>query len=284
MTSVTPASRNPASWRLAALATLALAVATPVAAQQAQQTPRPAGQGQGQRPPAQQPAAQQPAAGSAVVALKGDPNQQEWTKVCGKDPATQRETCYTTRDFVAENDTPVLAVAVYETKGEGNRVDRQVRYLLPLTFCCSLASAPRWTAASRRRSLFDLRAERLLRRIHRDRPVLHPHEGRQGPDAPGSEPGCPRRQLHDPARRLRQGLRWPADDPKVLEEQQKKLQKNCSAAATICAARCSRAGRLALRHLHPLRPGGSQRAEALIEGSFNEKAAGVAPAAFSCAA
>jgi invasion protein IalB len=106
------------------------AVATPALAQQ--QTPRPAGQpGQQQRPAAAQPAQQ---AGSAVVALKGDPNQQKWTKVCGKDPASQRETCYTTRDFVAENDTPVLALAVYETKGEGNRVDRQVRYLLPLTF------------------------------------------------------------------------------------------------------------------------------------------------------
>ncbi len=70
------------------------------------------------------------------MALKGDPNQQKWTKVCGKDPATQRETCYTTRDFVAENDTPVvLAVAVYETKGEWQtRSTRQVRYLLPLTF------------------------------------------------------------------------------------------------------------------------------------------------------
>jgi len=111
------------------LTAAALTAASPLAAQQAQ---RPAGQGaQTPRPAAQQPA---PAAGASVVALKGDPNQQEWTKVCGKDPASQRETCYTTRDFVAENDTPVLAVAVYETKGEGGKVDRQVRYLLPLTF------------------------------------------------------------------------------------------------------------------------------------------------------
>jgi invasion protein IalB len=116
-----------------ALGALALAsaslLAVPAWAQQAQQ-PRPAQQ---QRPAAQQPA--QPAAAPvASVQLKADPNQANWTKVCGRDPGTQRETCYTTRDFVAENDTPVLAVAVYETKGEGNRVDRQVRYLLPLTF------------------------------------------------------------------------------------------------------------------------------------------------------
>jgi invasion protein IalB len=98
----------------------------------AQQPPRPAQPAQQQQRPAGQAAA--PASGSSVVQLKGDPNQQKWTKVCGKDPATNRETCYTTRDFVAENDQPVMAVAVYETTLEGNRKERQVRYLLPLTF------------------------------------------------------------------------------------------------------------------------------------------------------
>ncbi len=121
--------------RLAAVFS-AFAFAAPALAQQQPQQPRPAQPAQqGQQRPAQPAQGQQPAApGSAVVALKPDPNQQSWTKVCGRDPATQRETCYVTRDFVAENDTPVLAVAVYETKGEGNRVERQVRYLLPLTF------------------------------------------------------------------------------------------------------------------------------------------------------
>jgi invasion protein IalB len=114
----------------AALVAAAATLATPLQAQQAQQRPA----GQQQRPAQPAAGAQQPAAGAAVVNLKADPNQADWTKVCGKDPATNRETCYTTRDFVAENDTPVLAMAVYETKGEGNKVDRQVRYLLPLTF------------------------------------------------------------------------------------------------------------------------------------------------------
>ncbi len=138
MTSSSPArrARRTRAWTVKSAAVVAaLAAATPLAAQQAQPQ-RPTQQAQSQRPAGQQPAAQpaQQAGGAAVVALKGDPNQQEWTKVCGKDPASQRETCYTTRDFVAENDTPVLAVAVYETKGEGNKVERQVRYLLPLTF------------------------------------------------------------------------------------------------------------------------------------------------------
>ena len=68
-------------------------------------------------------------AGSAVVALKGDPNQQEWTKVCGKDPATAKEICYTTRDFgQAADQPPVLALAVYDVKGDDNKI---VRLLMP---------------------------------------------------------------------------------------------------------------------------------------------------------
>ncbi len=120
---------------LSAAALLSAAVAAlPAIAQQAQ-PPRPA-QPQNQPRPQGQPAqpAQPAGGGAAVVNLKADPNQAQWTKVCGRDPATQRETCYTTRDFVAENDQPVLAVAVYETKADANKVDRQVRYLLPLTF------------------------------------------------------------------------------------------------------------------------------------------------------
>jgi invasion protein IalB len=116
-------------------AAFAALAAAPVVAQQGQPRPPQGGQAPaGQQRPGQPAQPAQPAANTAAVQLKGDPNQQNWTKVCGRDPATQRETCYTTRDFVAENDTPVLAVAVYETKAEGNKVDRQVRYLLPLTF------------------------------------------------------------------------------------------------------------------------------------------------------
>jgi invasion protein IalB len=116
--------------KLLAISGAAALLATAAFAQQ--QPQRPAGQG-GQQRPAAQPAA--PAAPPAeVIQLKGDPNQADWTKVCGRDAASQRETCYTTRDFVAENNVPVLAVAVYETKLDGGRAERQVRYLLPLSF------------------------------------------------------------------------------------------------------------------------------------------------------
>ena len=81
---------------------------------------------QRQAPAAQQPAA--PAAGSNRVELK--PSQPEWTKVCGKDPQAGKEICYTTRDFGQGADQPpVLAVAVYDVKGDAQRI---VRLLLPV--------------------------------------------------------------------------------------------------------------------------------------------------------
>jgi invasion protein IalB len=116
--------------RNAALFSVASLMASSAQAQQAQPRP-PAGQPAKPAPAAAAPAQQ--AGGVAVVPLKVDPNQADWTKVCGRDPESQRETCYTTRDFVAENNAPVLAVAVYESK-VNNKAERQVRYLLPLTF------------------------------------------------------------------------------------------------------------------------------------------------------
>lgn len=87
------------------------------------QAPRPA------QPPAAAPA---PAAAAGIkVPLKAAPEQGEWLKVCGDDPAVKKTICYTTRDFVAENNQPVMAVAVYSVK-EDNR--RFVRFLVPLTF------------------------------------------------------------------------------------------------------------------------------------------------------
>jgi invasion protein IalB len=61
--------------------------------------------------------------------VKPEPSQTEWTKVCGKDPGNQKEICYTTRDFVSDQGQPVLAVAVYEVKGDPTRI---VRFLMPL--------------------------------------------------------------------------------------------------------------------------------------------------------
>lgn len=79
--------------------------------------------------------AQAPAPGGAPgpvkVALKAAPEQGDWLKVCGEDPAAKKKICYTTRDFVAENNQPVMAVAFYSVKDDPKRF---VRILVPLTF------------------------------------------------------------------------------------------------------------------------------------------------------
>jgi invasion protein IalB len=58
------------------------------------------------------------------------PSQGEWTKVCGRDQAANKDICYTTRDFGTSPDQPpVLALAVYDVKGDEQRI---VRLLLPV--------------------------------------------------------------------------------------------------------------------------------------------------------
>ncbi|MDF2972017.1 MAG: invasion protein [Microvirga sp.] len=84
-----------------------------------------------QAPPAVPGAAQGQQQGPTVVQVKAEPSQPDWTKVCGKDPASNAEICYTTRDFVSDQGHPVMAVAVYEQKGS-QQTQRVVRFLLPL--------------------------------------------------------------------------------------------------------------------------------------------------------
>jgi invasion protein IalB len=58
------------------------------------------------------------------------PTQNDWTKVCGRDPAANKEICYTTRDFSAKaGEPPVLALAIYDIKGDETRI---VRLLVPV--------------------------------------------------------------------------------------------------------------------------------------------------------
>jgi invasion protein IalB len=118
---------------------LAFMVSAPVLAQTAP-APKPAAPAaQPARPAAPAPApAQQPAqgaqpqqnAGPTVVQVKAEPSQPEWTKVCGKDQNTNTEICYTTRDFVSDQGQPVLALAVYDVKGQ--QPQKVVRFVMPL--------------------------------------------------------------------------------------------------------------------------------------------------------
>jgi invasion protein IalB len=123
---------------MAALVLSAAPVLSQTAPAPAPATPRPA------QPRPAAPAAPAPAApaapqapqgqaqptGPTVVQVKAEPSQPDWTKVCGKDQAQNAEVCYTTRDFVSDQGQPVLAVAVYDVKGA--QPQRIVRFLMPL--------------------------------------------------------------------------------------------------------------------------------------------------------
>jgi invasion protein IalB len=122
------------SFGAASLASVFLAVSTGAFAQakkpaqpapaQAPAQPAPAAPAQNQAAPAQQ----QPPQGPVKLDLV--PTQNDWTKVCGKDQAANKDICYTTRDFSAQaGQPPVLALAVYEIKGDETRV---VRLLVPV--------------------------------------------------------------------------------------------------------------------------------------------------------
>ncbi len=71
------------------------------------------------------------AAASNIVTLKADSSQADWLKACGKDEVQNKKICYTTRDFVAENNQPLLAAAIYDVVGDPKKF---VRFLLPLGF------------------------------------------------------------------------------------------------------------------------------------------------------
>ncbi|GJD48508.1 hypothetical protein OPKNFCMD_1229 [Methylobacterium crusticola] len=110
-----------------ALAGLGLGLATAPALAQAKKPAAPAPAAPAQPPAAQQ---QQQQNGPMVVQVKSEPSQADWTKVCGKDQGSGNEVCYTTRDFVSDQGQAVLAVAVYDMKGpQGAKV---VRFLMPL--------------------------------------------------------------------------------------------------------------------------------------------------------
>ena len=83
--------------------------------------------------PAAQPAAPAAAQGVAPqgpVKVDLQAAQADWTNVCGKDQGNGKEICYTTRDFgTAPDQPPAVAVAIYDIKGDDQRV---VRLLMPV--------------------------------------------------------------------------------------------------------------------------------------------------------
>ncbi|WP_445504036.1 invasion associated locus B family protein [Microvirga sp. G4-2] len=122
---------------IARASTIAMALAlgaAPGLAQTSGQAPKakqPAPKAQPAQP--QQQNAQQPQnAGLVTVALKAEPSQTEWTKVCGKDEGAKAEVCYTTRDFVTDKGQRIVAVALYDVKGKTSQ--KLMRIMMPLGF------------------------------------------------------------------------------------------------------------------------------------------------------
>jgi invasion protein IalB len=109
----------------------------------ARQHAKPAAKPAAPKPQAQAPAptpAPTPEQAQAQPAQGGQPqgpmkvdliaSQPDWTKVCGKDQTANKEICYTTRDFGTQADQPpVLALAVYDVKGDDTKI---IRMLVPV--------------------------------------------------------------------------------------------------------------------------------------------------------
>ena len=116
-----------------ALAGLGAGLASPALAQKKPAPAAPAAAPAQSQPPATN-AAQQPAnTGPQIITVKSEPSQADWTKVCGKDQGSGTDVCYTTRDFVSDSGQPVLAAAVYDMKNTAQKQEvRVVRFLLPL--------------------------------------------------------------------------------------------------------------------------------------------------------
>src|ERR1700738_1938796 len=82
--------------------------------------PAPAAPAQPHPPPAQtthDQAASAPQPPQGPIKIDLVPTQNDWTKVCGRDPAANKDICYTTRDFSGKaGEPPVLALAIYDIK------------------------------------------------------------------------------------------------------------------------------------------------------------------------
>ena len=150
--------------------------------------------------------------------------QAEWTKVCGKDQAAGKEVCYTTRDFGTQADQPpVLAVAVYDIKGEETKI---VRFLMPIGLM--LRPGFRFTVdkGATIEGGFEICfphgcfAEAKVKQATVDSMKKGQSMIVQVRNGVGAEVA-----FNVPLEGFGKAFDGPAIDPKVLEEQQKKLQE-----------------------------------------------------------
>ncbi|HXY59261.1 MAG TPA: invasion associated locus B family protein [Methylocystis sp.] len=173
--------------------------------------------------------AQQPA--PAPAAGQGQPQgpisvdlvgvEQDWVKVCGQaDPQTTA--CYTVRDFGPKADQPIMAFQVFDQKGA---TDKLVRVLLPLGlqlkpgFRISVDSSPFESGGYEVCFQAGCFAEAKLKSSLVDSMKKGQQVTLVVKNAGGAEV-----TLKVPLAGFGKAYDGPATDPKVLEEQQKKLQ------------------------------------------------------------
>ena len=210
----------------AGLASLLLLAGTGAFAQAkkpAQPAPAAPAQAQPAQPAPDQaaPAQQQP---QGPVKIDLVPTQNDWTKVCGRDPTANKEICYTTRDFSSQaGQAPVLALAIYDIKGDDTRI---VRLLVPV----GLMLRPGFRFAIDKGATLEGSFE-----------ICFPNgcfaEAKvKGPTIDQIKKGsilsvAVKNQVNNeitfaiPLAGFGRAFDGPAIDPKVLEEQQKKLQE-----------------------------------------------------------
>ncbi|WP_414470889.1 invasion associated locus B family protein [Microvirga sp. M2] len=202
---------------------LAIAAALLASAPVSAQAPKPAAQPA--KPAAPAPAqAQQQAGGPTVVQVKAEPSQPEWTKVCGKDQNTNTEICYTTRDFVSDQGQPVLALAVYDVKGP--QPQKVVRFVMPLGLLLQpgLRFAVDQGQATPGRYVMCLPNGCFAEAQVKDDFIASLKKGANLNVSVQNQVG---REITFavPAAGFGKAFDGPPIDPKVLEEQQKKLQE-----------------------------------------------------------
>ncbi|HEU6443416.1 MAG TPA: invasion associated locus B family protein [Microvirga sp.] len=199
-----------------ALALLASAPAFAQAQKPAAQPAKPAAQGQAAQPQQQ--------SGPTVVQVKAEPSQPEWTKVCGKDQNANAEICYTTRDFVSDQGQPVLALAVYDVKGQ--QPQKVVRFVMPLGLLLQpgLRFAVDQGQATAGRYVMCLPNGCFAEAQVKDDFIASLKKGANLNVSVQNQVG---REITFavPAAGFAKAFDGPPIDPKVLEEQQKKLQE-----------------------------------------------------------
>jgi invasion protein IalB len=207
------------------------------AQQQPQRQQRPAAQ-QPAQPQAQQPApAAQPASpalpgqqqgagapGPMVIQVKADPAQTDWIKTCGKDEGAKAEICATTRDFVSDQGQPALAVAVYDVKGP--QPQRVVRFLLPPGFLLQpgIRFAVDQNAPTPGRYAICMPNGCFAEALATKDDVIGQFKKGTNLNVSLQNPVGQEVTFQVPLAGFAKAFDGPAVDPKVLEEQQKRLQ------------------------------------------------------------